>query len=186
MSWSRRVVLNVAMSLNGRRGVGGWESGISVLDHPNLGILQSSGSFLGSPTPSPFLFYSGQLNLSFASHLENPSLCRPRCTNRRELGGSTISEHLAATRASLSSLLPAIWQTRRLFNHRKQTEVEFLSWAICQKDKIWVAFEETKESGFFPFFFPVPSAFFFFFKWQFEGKILTVWKRHRKLPVKDT
>lgn len=39
--------------------------------------------------------------------------------------------------------------------------MEFLSWAIRQKDKIWVAFEETKESGFFPFFFPVPSAFFF-------------------------
>lgn len=159
-------------------GWGGWESGKNILNHPNLGILQSSGSFLGSPTLSPFLFYSGQPNLSFASHPENP--------NRRELGGSTISEHLAATRASLSSLLPVIWQTRRLFNHRKQTEVEFLSWAIRQKDQIWVAFEETKKSGFFPFFFPVPSAFFFFFKWQFEGKMLTVWKRHRKLPVKDT
>lgn len=98
------------------------------------------------------LFCWRQLIFSFASPLNHPrgGFGAP---NRGELGGRALRALDSDKRASISSLLSGIWQTRGLFNHRKQAEVEFLSWAIHWKDQIWAAFEEMKKSGFFPLFF---------------------------------
>lgn len=87
----------------GAVGAGGFTR---VLDFLNLRIPQPHEGFLGPPIPI-FSSYSRQLNPGFTSHHKN-NFVGTGAPHQWELGGSTCSEHLTVTRASLSSLLPAI------------------------------------------------------------------------------
>lgn len=107
MPWNR-LGPNVAVSLKGQ---GAGQGALDLLTV--LRIPQSCEDFFGLPPHPRFLSHSRQLSLCFASCPEN-SFVGIGGPHQRELGGSPLSEHLTATRAFLSFLLPVIPQTRGL------------------------------------------------------------------------